>query len=191
MNISHHFQWELGRLLDWRILLLRLTVSLHDSPSLIFGHHVSTAALRCQRNPLGLLHGVPSTSSNIPDPPQLHVKWERTPFDKIGLLPLGRNEEESYSYYGKYKQVLSTNQHISCALPRRSGDSFLLLGLCGSAPCSRRILTFSSSPTWTAKVKAVSPFLPFSSKSGWLETVDYMIIGHFKTKWKACMSETQ
>ncbi len=70
---------------------------------------------------------MPSTSSNIPDPLQLHVQWEHTPFDKIGLLPLGQNKEESYSYYGNYING-STNQQLSCASPSRSGDSFWCWG---------------------------------------------------------------
>lgn len=42
-------------------------------------------------------------------------------------------------------------------LPSSSGDSFLLLTLCGEAPRSSRLLTLSTSPALTASVSGVSP----------------------------------
>lgn len=52
----------------------------------------------------------------------------------------------------------------SIFLPISRGDSFLLLVLCGDAPCSSRTLTLSSDPASVASTRAVSPSTVFSSR---------------------------
>lgn len=49
-------------------------------------------------------------------------------------------------------------------LPISRGDSFLLLVLCGEAPCSSSILTFATRSASTARVRAVSPSSVSSSR---------------------------
>ncbi len=51
-----------------------------------------------------------------------------------------------------------------CVLPISRGDSFLLLTLCGEAPCCSSILTFPARPASAARVRHVSPSSVCSSR---------------------------
>lgn len=65
------------------------------------------------------------------------------------------------------KHSVHLMDYVNCivfVLPISRGDSFLLLVLCGDAPCCSRTLTLSTKPASAARVRGVSPSPVCSSR---------------------------